>query len=238
MWKSTVFFHLDKRTSRCEMGVFQFSAAFSMFRSILCVLVPRELWHLKGCTIPEANELHSFSYGLCVCERGRFSLSYRLCPSSSILCGMLPQHGLTSSGRSTPGIQTCEPQGTEAEQSELKDYAAGPVLNSVSIDVGKRQLNFYFHWSEESGPSLCKSLEFLVYSGLHCRSLRYYNMLLLPKNIPRVNIVEAETRMPFVFFVRKGLVNVLWCTVLCPLVFKGLNLGVISYVEMLKLKVI
>ena len=63
-------------------------------------------------------------------------------------------------------------------------------------------------------------------------------MVLLPKNIPRVNIAEAETRMPLVFFVRKRLVNLLWCTVLCPLAFKELNLGVISYVEMLKLKVI
>ena len=40
---------------------------------------------------------------------GRLALTQHLCQSSCVLCGMLPQRGLTSGSRSAPGIQTCNP---------------------------------------------------------------------------------------------------------------------------------
>lgn len=52
------FFHSGKRNLRYEMGVFKCSSAFSIFRSVLYVPVPRELWHVKGYTIvPKVKEL-------------------------------------------------------------------------------------------------------------------------------------------------------------------------------------
>ena len=50
----------------------------------------------------------------------------------------------------------------------------------------------------------------------------HYNLLLLPKNIPSVNIVDGQAIMPLVLFAGKTLVNFVSSAVLYPLVFKGL----------------
>ena len=60
--------------------------------------------------------------------RGRLALSLHLCQSSSTLCGMLLQRGLTSGTRSTAGIQTCEPQADEAERTNLTTMPLGQPL--------------------------------------------------------------------------------------------------------------
>ena len=56
---------------------------------------------------------------LCVCVWGRSALSQHLFQSSSILFGMPPHCGLTSSARSMPGILTCELQAAEEDHINL-----------------------------------------------------------------------------------------------------------------------
>ena len=62
---------------------------------------------------------------------GRLSLSLYLCQSSSILCGVPPQHGLMSSARSAPGIRTSKPWATEVEHMNLTTMPPGwPVIHT------------------------------------------------------------------------------------------------------------
>ena len=55
--------------------------------------------------------------------------------SSSILCGMPPQHGLTSVARSTPGIQSCESQATAVESVNLTTVQLGQPLSYITFHV-------------------------------------------------------------------------------------------------------
>ena len=64
---------------------------------------------------------------------GRLALSWHLCHSSSILCGTLPQHGLTSGARSAPRIQTCKSRAAEVEHANLTTMPPGQPLNSPPL---------------------------------------------------------------------------------------------------------
>ena len=60
-----------------------------------------------------------------LCVWGRLA---HLWQSSSILCEMLSQHGLTSSARSAPGIRTCKPWATKVEGVNLTTMPLGQPL--------------------------------------------------------------------------------------------------------------
>ena len=61
-------------------------------------------------------------------------------------------------------------------------------------------------------------------------------MPLIPENIPSMKYSGGTNYNVLILLVRRGFVNLLWCAVLYLLTFKGLNLGVVSYVEKLILK--
>ena len=60
-----------------------------------------------------------------------------LCQSSSILCGMPPQHGLTSSAWSMPLIQSCELQAAKAKHMNSTTTPPGqpPDMKSLNSRV-------------------------------------------------------------------------------------------------------
>ena len=84
------------------------------------------------------------------------------CQSSSILCRTPPQHGLMSSARSAPGIQTCEPWAAKVESANLTTMPLGWLysailtlfwvlgINQQTVDK-KRKNSALLYWSTHSG---------------------------------------------------------------------------------------
>ena len=76
---------------------------------------------------------------------GRLSLSWHLCQSSSILCGMLPHCGWTSDARSMPGIWTHEPWAAEAENANLTSTSLGWPLDFL-VSFSQLSLTKLMSW--------------------------------------------------------------------------------------------
>ena len=70
-------------------------------------------------------------------------LSYHLCQSSSILCGMQPQHGLMSGARSTPEIRTYKPWAAKPQCTNLTTMPLGWPSRYVffKVENSKRMMD-------------------------------------------------------------------------------------------------
>ena len=96
------------------------------------------------------------------------------------------------------------------------------------------KLSFYFNWYEEN-TAVCVNLSnSYTFQDLIAKPLMHYSMLPIPENIPSVKYSGRTRCNAPCPFTQKGFVNFLWFTILYPLVFKGLNLRVVPYVEQFK----
>ena len=77
-------------------------------------------------------------------------------------------------------------------------------MNSYFYGCEEKALEFLSSFDRKKQVKACVNLwnsEFI--SGLNCKPLMYYNMLLLPENIPGVNIVKGQTILPFVLLLER-----------------------------------
>ena len=97
------------------------------------------------------------------------------------LCvGRLPQHGLTSKARSTPGIRTSEPQAAEAELANLTAAPPGRPLRQTFIGEAPQWMNESLRFQNKFRMSTSCLLNSSISPRPYAKFPQYFRILMYP----------------------------------------------------------